>query len=298
MLEWSGAKVVGHPRANQEADVMSVEALASTHTAEVLYGVEDRVATITLNRPDKLNAWTPAMQEQLREAVMRAQADDAVRAIVLTGAGRGFCAGADMSGLAARATGPGAMLAQHEAPTEGLAANFAQRLSYLLAVRKPIFAAINGPVAGVGFAITLYCDLRFIAEGAKLTTSFARRGLIAEHGVAWMLPRLIGPMHALDLLLSARTVEAKEVDAMGLARMLPAEGFRAAVQARAAEIANLTSPRSVGVMKRQVYEAMFQSLAEATAIADRELAACRGTEDFREGVAHFVEKRKPNFTGR
>jgi enoyl-CoA hydratase/carnithine racemase len=105
-------------------------------------------------------------------------------------------------------------------------------------------------------------------------------------------------MNALDILLSARMVEAQEAEAMGLVRVLPADGFLAAVQARAGEIANLSSPRSVGIIKRQVYEGMFQSLAEATAIADRELAACRGTEDFREGVASFVEKRKPNFTGR
>jgi enoyl-CoA hydratase/carnithine racemase len=137
-----------------------------------------------------------------------------------------------------------------------------------------------------------------MAAGAKLTTSFARRGLIAEHGISWMLPRLIGPMNAMDLLLSARTVQAEEAAALGLVRVLPAEGFTEAVQARAAEIASLSSPRSTRIIKRQVYEALFQSLAEATAVANREQALCRDTEDFREGVAHYVEKRAPNFTGR
>jgi enoyl-CoA hydratase/carnithine racemase len=278
--------------------VMSVEALASTETTEVLYDVANRVATITLNRPDRLNAWTPAMAEQLRAAFMRAQGDDKVRAIVLTGAGRGFCAGADMSGLAARAGGQGVMQPKHDAPTEGLAANFAQRCSYILAVKKPVIAGINGAVAGVGLVLTLYCDIRYMAAGTKLTTAFARRGLIAEHGISWMLPRLIGPMNAMDLLLSARTVLAEEAGAMGLVRVLPAVGFAEAVQARAAEIANLSSPRSARIIKRQVYEGLFQSLAEATAVANREQPLCRDTEDFREGVASYVEKRAPNFTGR
>ena len=265
---------------------------------EVLYAVDDRVATITLNRPDKLNAWTGVMAEVLRDAFARAEADDGVRAIVLTGAGRGFCAGADMARLSSAAAGNRQLIADDDAPTEGLAANFAQRLSYILAVKKPIIAAINGPVAGIGFVLTLYCDIRYMAEGAKLTTAFARRGLIAEHGAAWMLPRLIGPMNALDLLYSARPVETEEADAMGLVRMLPAERFAQAVQARAAEIANLSSPRSTRIIKSQVYEALFQSLAEATAIANREQELCRDTEDFCEGVAHFVEKRPPRFTGR
>jgi enoyl-CoA hydratase/carnithine racemase len=269
----------------------------STDAAEVLYRVEERVATITLNRPEKLNAWTPRMAEETRAAFMWADADENVQAIVLTGAGRGFCSGADMSRLSSAAAGTGELPPPPAPLTEGRQANFAQRYSYVLAVKKPVIAAINGPAAGVGFVITLFCDIRLMAAGAKLTTAFARRGLIAEHGAAWLLPRLIGPMHAFDLLYSARPVEAKEAEVMGLVRLLPAENFREAAQARAAEIANLSSPRSCRIMKRQVYEGLFQSLAEATAIADRELALCRDTADFREGIAHFMDKRSPNFTG-
>ncbi|MBN8958369.1 MAG: enoyl-CoA hydratase/isomerase family protein [Rhizobiales bacterium] len=264
----------------------------------VLYKAADRVATVTLNRPDRLNAWTPDMAEQLRAALMRAEADQEIRAIVITGAGRGFCAGADMARLSSAAAGQAPLLTPDESPTDGMAANFAQRLSYMLAIPKPIIAAINGPVAGIGFVLTLYCDIRFMIEGAKLTTAFARRGLIAEHGAAWILPRLVGPMNALDLLYSARPIPALDAEAMGLVRMLPIDGFREAVQTYAAEIANLSSPRVVGIIKRQVYEGMFQSLAEASVISVREQPLCKDTEDFREGIAHFVEKRKPDFTGR
>ena len=264
--------------------------------AEILYGVDRFVATVTLNRPDKLNAWTAQMDTEVRHAIETAAADVAVRAIVLTGAGRGFCAGADMSRLSKISAGEGA--SGNVVQMARKPGNFDQKFSYFLAVPKPIFAAINGPVAGVGLVVAFYCDMRFMAAGAKLTTAFARRGLIAEHGIAWLLPRLIGPMNALDLLYTARSVEAEEAEKMGLVRVLPAEGFRQAVQARAADIANLSSPRSTRIIKKQVYEAMFQSLAQATAIANREQEICRSTEDFREGVAHFLEKRKPNFTGR
>jgi enoyl-CoA hydratase/carnithine racemase len=264
----------------------------------ILYGVRERVATVTLNRPDRLNAYTPSMGEELRAALVRADQDENVRAIVLTGAGRGFCAGADMARLSAAVAGKTNLKVSEPAPSTGLAANFAQRNSYILAISKPIVAGINGAVAGIGLVLALYCDIRYMTAGAKLTTAFARRGLIAEHGISWMLPRLIGPMHALDLLLSARVVEAEEAERMGLVRVLPGDGFAEAVHVRAAEIANLSSPRSVRIIKRQVYEGLFQSLAEATAVANREQEVCRDTEDFREGVAHYLEKRPPKFTGR
>jgi enoyl-CoA hydratase/carnithine racemase len=264
---------------------------------DILYGVDDFVATITLNRPDKLNAWTSEMDAEVRAAIESAAADDTVRAIVITGAGRGFCSGADMSRLSRLSAGetPRSIVGANGGGKRG---NFEQKFSYLLGVPKPIFAAINGPVAGIAFCLILFCDFRYMAEGAKLTTAFAKRGLIAEHGSSWMLPRLIGPMNALDLLYSARMVEAAEAEQLGLVRTLPAENFLAAVQAIARELVTTSSPRSIGVIKRQVFQSYFQSLAEAWAEADKEMVASFGSEDFKEGVAHFVEKRAAAFSGR
>jgi enoyl-CoA hydratase/carnithine racemase len=256
--------------------------------AEILYDVDNLIATITLNRPDKLNAWTGEMDKEVRHAVEAAAADDKVRAIVLTGAGRGFCAGADMSRLSKVAAGgrPSSNGSQERRST----GNFEQKFSYLLAVPKPIFAAMNGPVAGIAFCLVLFCDFRYMAEGARLTTAFAKRGLIAEHGSSWMLPRLIGPMNALDLLYSARMVEAAEAERLGLVRQLPMDNFLPRVQGIARELVTASSPRSIGVIKRQVFESYFQSLAEAWETADVEMTKSFGTEDFKEGVAHFIEK--------
>ncbi|NMJ43920.1 enoyl-CoA hydratase [Roseomonas sp. JC162] len=266
---------------------------------EITYEVADRIATITLNRPEKRNAWSPVTEAEVREAFGLIAADDDVRAVILTGAGSTFCVGADVTGIAGRKpdrppfTGvtppPG-----DPPPVEDLS----RRYSYILNIGKPVIAAINGAVAGVGLAVTMYCDVRFMAAGAKLACAFPRRGLIAEHGIAWTLPRAIGPMNAADLLLSGRTITAEEAAAMGLVRALPADGFAATVRAYVADIVGNCSPRSLRIIRRQLALAPLQSLSEAIELAETEQAATIGTEDRREGAAAFLEKRRPSFTGR
>ncbi|MES1261329.1 MAG: enoyl-CoA hydratase-related protein [Acidobacteriota bacterium] len=255
---------------------------------EALLEIADHVATITLNRPDKLNAWTAGMARETCAAMVTADADPAVRVIVLTGAGRGFCAGADMSLLNTIVAG-------------GLDANTspASRRAPLPEVSKPVIAAVNGPAVGLGFALALFCDVRIASETARFGTAFARRGLIAEFGLAWILPRIAGLGHALDLLLTARLVDALEARQMGLiSRVLPDDGFAEAVAGYARELAAAVSPRSARIIKRQVHAALSQTLEEAFAVSEREMLASLRSEDFKEGVAHFLEKRPPSFTGR
>jgi len=273
---------------------------------EMQYQVSDRVATITLNRPDKLNAWTAIMENEVRAAIGEAERDDNVRAIVLTGAGRGFCAGADMSLLSTVAEHgldekgrAQALQNSRSGGREGARADFQRKYSYFPAVGKPMIAAINGPVVGLGLVIALYCDLRFASEAARFGTAFARRGLIAEYGMAWMLPRLIGHANALDLLFSARMIDAAEALRMGLVNQVFSQDvFAGKVQEYAHDLGANVSPRSTRVIKRQVYEGMFQTLEEAFETSEREMLASLQCEDFKEGVAHFVEKRAPRFTGR
>jgi enoyl-CoA hydratase/carnithine racemase len=271
---------------------------------ETLYHAANRVATITLNRPDKLNAWTAVMEREVRSAMSEAEHDENVRVIILTGAGRGFCAGADMSLLSTVAEKglDEARRAQAVEPAssgEGTRRDFRGKYSYFPAVTKPVIAAINGPVVGLGLVITLYCDIRLASDAARFGTAFAQRGLIAEYGMAWMLPRLVGHANALDLLFSARMIDAAEALRMGLVnQVFPRETFLENVQKCTADLASSVSPRSLRVIKRQVYDAMFQTLAESFESSEQEMLASLQSEDFREGVAHFVEKRAPVFTGK
>ncbi len=272
---------------------------------ETLYQVADRVATITLNRPDKLNAWTAVMESEVRAGIGEAERDEKVRVIVLTGAGRGFCAGADISLLSTVATKglDSAQRAQAVQPqggaVEGTRADFQKKYSYFPAVTKPVIAAINGPIVGLGLVIALYCDLRFASDAARFGTAFARRGLIAEYGMAWMLPRLVGHSNALDLLFSARMIDAAEALRMGLVNQVYPQGtFHEKVREYAVDLASNVSPRSLRVIKRQVYDAMFLTLAETFETSEREMLESLRSDDFKEGVAHFIEKRSPVFTGK
>jgi enoyl-CoA hydratase/carnithine racemase len=276
---------------------------------DVLYEVQDRIAVIRLNRPEALNAFTVGMGNGLRAAIGAAVADREVRVIVLTGAGRGFCAGADMKLLQGIQGDAGS--AQKRSPTSGGAApafsggpgpdvstHYGGRFGYLLSAGKPILAALNGPAAGLGFVLALYADVRFAGSEAVFTTSFAQRGLIAEHGCSWLLPRIVGPAHALDLLLSARKFGAAEAERMGLVNKVFAQSiFLDEVMAYARALADTVSPRSMAVMKAQVWKSPFQDFETALAVADSEMHKSFASEDFREGVAHYVEKRAPRFKG-
>jgi enoyl-CoA hydratase/carnithine racemase len=255
-------------------------------TEVVLRDIEDGVAVLTFNRPNRLNAWTPELQTRYFDLLDDCAARDDVRAIVLTGAGRGFCAGADMESLQALSGG------EVERPV----AVDERPVTYALGIPKPVIAAINGPCAGLGLVHALMCDLRFVAAEAKLTTAFARRGLVAEHGLSWILPRLIGPAHALDLLLSGRIVLGTEAAEMGLANWSVEDGgtLERAVE-YAGMLARECSPASMADMKRQVYRDYERTIDETVEAANRLMAESFNRPDFAEGVKSFVERRSPNF---
>lgn len=268
---------------------------------DILYRVDDPVAVITMNRPDALNAFTVRMLEEIRHALAEAEKDERVVGIVLTGAGRGFCAGMDINALDSMSGGGGrssedlsALQASPGDPAMG--PDFQVAYGYLLSVRKPIIAAVNGACAGLGFVYALLSDLRFVDRNAKFTTAFSQRGLIAEHGSSWILPRLIGPGRALDLLWSARKFDGEEAFRIGLAERLcePGEALNDAV-AYVKELAASASPTSLRVMKAQVYRHLHMGLGESLRESNEWMAESLQREDFREGVRSFIERRPPNF---
>jgi enoyl-CoA hydratase/carnithine racemase len=250
---------------------------------------DDGVALLTLNRPDRLNAWTYGMQIALFDLLQTCADDERVRVIVVTGAGRGFCPGADMNDLSA--------LSSDDSAVEARANRTDTRpITFAMSIPKPVIAAINGPCAGLGLAFALTCDIRFCAENAKLTTAFSRRGLIAEHGTSWILPRLVGPARALDLLISARVLRGAEAAELGLVnRAVEDELVLEVALEYARDVAANVSPTSMATIKRQVYEALTTPLGDALEHANALMLESFSKQDFAEGVQSFVEKRPPAF---
>jgi enoyl-CoA hydratase/carnithine racemase len=248
----------------------------------VLYDVADGVATVTLNRPERLNAWNRRLGAELNDAMAEADGDDGVRAVIVTGAGRAFCAGADLSG---GEFGGGA------APS--------LRQCWPYEVRKPVIAAINGHAVGVGITYPLLCDVRIVAAEAKLQFAFVRRGAIPELASHAILPRVVGFSTAAELLLSGRMFSGTEAASMGLAsQALPAGEVLAAARALAADIATNTAPVSVAVSKRLLWDAMDKSVGATLQAENSLFGRVTALEDAKEGIAAFVEKRSPAWTGR
>lgn len=254
----------------------------------VLYEVSEGIATVTLNRPERLNAWNGDIGHLYWTYLDQAVADPEVKVVIVTGAGRGFCSGADMDVLQGIGSRGGA--------TESAGKRRDEHQTYTLSVPKPVIAVINGACAGLGLVQAVMADVRFAAAGAKFTTAFARRGLIAEHGVGWVLPKLVGPSRALDLLMSARVLLAEEALDMGLVnRVFPAEQLMAEARAYALDLAQNVSPTSMAVIKKQVWHSVQHDMASNNELSDGEMRASLKRQDFKEGVSSFLEKRPPAF---
>jgi enoyl-CoA hydratase/carnithine racemase len=275
--------------------------MANVRYEQIIYEVADPIATIKLNRPRKLNAWTDRMGAEVKHAFARAEQDERVVVIVLTGEGRGFCAGADLGQL--KEIGDGVVRGD-ELPEEleaspgddSVGESFRGHYSYLMSIRKPVIAAINGPCAGMAVPIALCCDMRFASDTAKFTTAFSRRGLIAEWGISWTLARAVGPAHAMDLILSGRTFDANEAERLGVVnRTLPHAELLPFVTDYAQDMAANCSPTSMAIMKRQIYQDMTESLAHANEKSFDLMLESFGRPDLKEGVTSFMQKRPPRF---
>jgi enoyl-CoA hydratase/carnithine racemase len=262
---------------------------------QIRYEVADRVLTITMNRPDRLNAWTPRMLTELLEALDRSDADDDVRVVIVTGAGRGFCAGADLeaggSTFDYRERG-----VQDDVPRDG-GGRFALRV---FASKKPVIAAINGPAVGVGATMTLPMDIRLASTTAKMGFVFTRRGIVPEAASSWFLPRVVGISRAMEWAATGRVFGAEEALEGGLVRSLHApDELLPAAHALAREIVENTAPVSVALARRLMWDMLGAEHPMAAHRADSRAMLARGqSADVREGVTSFLEKRAPTFPDR
>ncbi|MEC8074866.1 MAG: enoyl-CoA hydratase-related protein [Pseudomonadota bacterium] len=268
---------------------------------EIRYEVEENVATITINRPEQLNALTDLTQAEIRHALQQSEINPEVIGTVLTGEGRGFCSGVDMNALGGMSEA-GKRLGnsyEHLAARPGNPqgdSNYESSPAYFLGLRKPLIAAINGAAAGLGFSYATFCDMRFMAKSAKIVTSFAPRGLIAEHGTSWMLPKLVGPSNALDMNWSSRKINGEEAFRLGYANRLCEDGECVVdAQQYLKDIAQTSAPMSIMMMKRQIYKHLSKELGDAMNESNVWMDESLARSDFKEGVASFVERRSPRF---
>jgi enoyl-CoA hydratase/carnithine racemase len=272
-----------------QADVTANSAAAQP----VLYEVRDSgVAVVTFNRPERMNGWGGGLAAGFYAGMDAAEADPDVRAIVVTGSGRAFCAGADMGDLSSISSA-----SVDSAGEADLTKMVGERHPlFVTTVTKPVIAAINGACAGIGLTQALMCDVRFAAAGAKFTTSFVRRGLIAEYGISWILPKVVGWGAALDLLMSGRVFYAEEALELGMVKevVAPDELLARAVE-YAEDIAANCAPSSLAVIKRQVYGDALREATDASQRAETLMHESMQRPDFIEGITAFFEKRPPNF---
>ena len=269
---------------------------------DITYEVDEPVAVVTMNRPANLNAFTNLMLAEVRHALAQAEQDERVVGVVLTGAGRGFCAGMDMNALNTLSASGGEREEDdfsHLDANPGnpdMGPNFAHVYDHLLGLRKPLIAAVNGAAAGLGMSYALLCDMRFVEKTAKFTTAFSQRGLVAEHGMSWILPRLLGPAKALDILWTARRVGGEEAVVMGLGDRLCETGESVHdAKEYIRQLAATAAPMSLMIMKQQVYKHVDMPIGPAMDETVRLMDESLVRPDFREGVRSFMEKRPPSF---
>lgn len=275
------------------AAIISSEKDAKVTYETILYGQDGGILTVTLNRPDKLNAFTDTMLDELTAAFKKADADSLVRVVVLTGAGRGFCPGQDLAAAVERGAGSG-----NFSYSEHLRAHYNPLILGMRGLSKPIIAAINGVAAGAGMSLALACDYRIAAESATFIQAFVKVGLVPDSGSTWMLPRLIGMTRALDMMLSGRKVNAQEALGMGLVNsVVPNEQLMDAAHQLAQELANAPT-KTIGYIKQAVAFATHSTLEDAlNKEADLQDKAA-STADHLEGITAFLEKRPAQFQGK
>ncbi|HEY7347311.1 MAG TPA: enoyl-CoA hydratase-related protein [Ktedonobacterales bacterium] len=268
--------------------------MSITQSQELLVHTAHGVRTITLNRPDRLNALNTALAEAIQAAIADASTDDTVRVIVLTGAGRGFCAGLDLSDGGASAPLDG----QDRHTRLDVLGWVGRQALTLTQCDKPIIAAINGAAAGAGLSLALAADIRLMAAGTRITTGYLRRGLVPDGGMAYFLPRLVGASRAAELILTARDISAEEAERIGLvSRVLPAEGFQEVVASYAADLAS-GPPVAQTLAKRLLIQSPDLDLRTMLQLELASIKTCFTTEDVREGMMAFLQKRKPIFQGK